>query len=179
MLKKVLIGIVGICVLLAVIGLLLPRTVRVERSILIARPAAAVFAVINDQRQFNEWNPWFGLDPAAKYELSGPPSGPGAALSWSGNDTIGVGTQRIVASVPDSRIDVVLEMQGFNAAVSHWTFEPTAEGTRVTWAFESELGMNPLMRWMGLFMDGFVGPDYARGLAQLKTYIEKGPSGGA
>ena len=89
-------------------------------------------------------------------------------MSWSGSkDTIGVGTQRIVASVPDSRIDVVLEMEGFIAAVSHWTFEPSAAGTRVTWAFETELGLNPMMRWMGLFMDGFVGPDYARGLARL------------
>ena len=172
MLMKFLIGIVGFCAALAAIGLALPSTVRVERSTLIERPPAAVFAVINDQRQFNAWSPWFGVDPAATYTLSGPPVGPGAAFSWSGNETIGVGTQRIVASVPNSRIDVVLEMEGFNAATSSWVFEPTADGTRVTWAFESELGLNPLMRWMGLLMDSFVGPDYEKGLAQLKTYIE-------
>jgi ribosome-associated toxin RatA of RatAB toxin-antitoxin module len=178
MLMKVLLGIVGLCVLLAVIGLLLPGTVRVERSITITRPPATVFAVVNDQRQFTAWSPWTALDPNATYTLSGPPTGPGAALSWSSTTDMGVGTQRIVASVPDSRIDVVLEMEGFNAATSTWQFEPSAEGTRVTWAFECELGSNPLMRWMGLFMDRFVGPDYARGLSGLKAYIENAPAAG-
>ena len=46
MLKNALIGIVGLCAVLAVIGLLLPRTARVERSIEIVRPPAVVFAVV-------------------------------------------------------------------------------------------------------------------------------------
>lgn len=178
MLMKVLIGIVGLLAALAVVGLLLPRAARVERSILITRPPAVVFAVVNDQRQFTAWSPWSGVDPNATYTLSGPPVGPGAALSWSGKDT-GVGTQRIVANVPDSRIDVVLEMQGFSGnTTSDWVFEAVPEGTRVTWAFQCELGMNPLMRWMGLFMDTLVGPDYANGLVGLKTYIENAPAAG-
>lgn len=178
MLMKVLIGIVGFIAMLAVIGLLLPRTARVERSILITRSPAAVFAVVNDQRQFTAWSPWTQLDPSATYTLSGPPVGPGAALSWSGKD-LGAGTQRIVSNLPDSRIDVVLEMEGFSGSTtSDWTFEAAPEGTRVTWAFQCELGMNPLMRWMGLFMDKLVGPDYAKGLVGLKTYIENAPAAG-
>lgn len=179
MLMKVLLGIVGVVALLAVIGLLLPGSVRVERSLTIARPPATVFAVVNDQRQFTRWSPWTALDPNATYTLSGPPTGVGAALSWSSAGDMGKGTQRIVASVPDSRIDVALEMEGFsNDTTSDWTFEPVAEGTRVTWAFRCQLGMNPLMRWMGLFMDRLVGPDYARGLDGLKAYIENGPAAG-
>jgi carbon monoxide dehydrogenase subunit G len=178
MLMKILLGIVGLVIALSAIAMLLPNKVRVERSIIIAKPPATVFAVVNDQRQFTAWSPWSGIDPNATYTLSGPPVGPGAALSWSGK-TIGAGTQRIVANIPDSRIDVVLEMQGFSGSTtSDWVFAAVPEGTRVTWAFQCELGMNPLMRWMGLFMDRFVGPDYAKGLAGLKTYIENTPAAG-
>jgi uncharacterized protein YndB with AHSA1/START domain len=178
MLKSFLIGLASLCLLLCAIGLLLPGTARIERSVVIDRPAAQVFAVLNDMSQFNSWSPWYDLDPKAKHELSGPQSGPGATLSWSGNDEVGSGTQRIVASVPDSRIDVALEFSGFGAATTSYLLAAEGAGTRVTWAYEGQLGLNPLMRWLGLFMDGWVGPDYEKGLGRLKAYIENTPAAG-
>lgn len=174
MLKNFLIGLAALGLLLCAIGLLLPSTARVERSIVIERPPAAVFAVLNDMSRFNAWSPWYDIDPKATHSLSGPQSGPGATLTWAGNAEVGSGTQRIVASVPDSRIDVALEFSGFGAATSSYLLAPEAGGTRVTWAYQGDLGMNPVMRWLGLFMDGWVGPDYDKGLGRLKTYIEKG-----
>ena len=35
------------------------------------------------------------------------------------------------------------------------------------------LGMNPVMRWMGLMIDGPIGADYERGLARLKNVAEQ------
>jgi len=32
--------------------------------------------------------------------------------------------------------------------------------------------MNPMGRWMGLMMDGWVGPDYETGLSNLKSLVE-------
>ena len=42
----------------------------------------------------------------------------------------------------------------------------------MTWGFESDLGMNPMARWMGLMMDSLVGGDYEQGLANLKDLVE-------
>ncbi|MCX8952648.1 hypothetical protein OU790_04290 [Ruegeria sp. NA] len=38
--------------------------------------------------------------------------------------------------------------------------------------FESDLGLNPMSRWMELMMDKWVGGDYERGLNNLKVLIE-------
>ena len=47
------------------------------------------------------------------------------------------------------------------------------ERTRATWSFDMDVGMNPLMRWMGLIIDGPIGADYERGLARLKELAER------
>ncbi len=36
-----------------------------------------------------------------------------------------------------------------------------------------DMGANPLYRWMGLFMDKMVAPDFDAGLANLKALAEK------
>ena len=36
------------------------------------------------------------------------------------------------------------------------------------------MGRNPVYRWMALFMDRMVGPDFEAGLANLKALAEKG-----
>ena len=51
--------------------------------------------------------------------------------------------------------------------------KPEGNQTQVTWGFESELGLNPMSRWMGLMMDNWVGGDYERGLVNLKTLVEQ------
>ncbi len=47
------------------------------------------------------------------------------------------------------------------------------EGTRVTWAFDTEHGMNPFKRWLGLLFDRMIGADYEKGLAKLKAMEER------
>ena len=65
------------------------------------------------------------------------------------------------------------------SAFATFTFAPEEAGTRVTWAFEFEVGMNPLLRIIGKFMDGMVGKDFEKGLARLKSNLEKMPAGPA
>ena len=51
--------------------------------------------------------------------------------------------------------------------------EPEGAGTKVTWSFAGEAGRNPMMRYMGLMMDGMVGQDFEVGLANLKVLAER------
>lgn len=166
----------GILILLGVLlgagSLLLPGRTHVERSITIERPPAEVFATLNSFRRFNEWSPWFAADPQAKYTYEGPAEGVGAGMRWSGNQAVGSGSQRITESRAPERVVVALDFDGHPSVA---TYTLTAEGagaTRVTWAFDTEHGYNPISRWFGLLFDRMLGADYERGLAQLKTLSE-------
>lgn len=156
-------------------SLLLPAQTQVERSVLIERPQAEVFATLNSFRRFNEWSPWFAADPDAKYEYTGPAAGVGAGMQWSGNRAVGSGSQKILESVPNQKVVVALEFGG-SAATATYALTPEGAATRVSWRFESQHGYNPLNRWMGLLFDKMIGGDFERGLAALKHVLEQ-PAG--
>jgi hypothetical protein len=53
--------------------------------------------------------------------------------------------------------------------------EPTPEGVKVTWTFQGDAGKNPIGRYMGLMIESFLGPQYERGLANIKKIAESLP----
>ncbi|MCP5474134.1 MAG: SRPBCC family protein [Rhodanobacteraceae bacterium] len=175
-LKGLFLGIIGLIVVLAIVGLFLPSSARVERSIVIDRPASLIFPVLNSFERFNEWSPWYGLDPAAEYSYSGPSSGVGARMDWKGNEAVGVGTQTITASEPDSRIATDLDFGEMGVAKVELKLTPEGQGTRVTWGFQTDFGYDLVGRYFGLLMDRFVGADYEKGLVQLKALVETFPN---
>jgi hypothetical protein len=176
--RKILVSVVGIVLLLLVVGWLLPRHVRIERSIVIERPPAAIYSTVNSFERFWDWSPWAGLDPNLKQSIEGPPVGVGATLHWSGNDKVGTGTQVITASVPDRSVTSDIDFGDMGTAQATFTLEPVANGTRVTWDLDSDMGAGPIGRYFGPFLDRMVGPDYEKGLAQLKKLVESMPPAG-
>lgn len=155
---------------------LLPGRAIVERSIEIDRPPAEVYAVLDSFERFNEWSPWFAADPDAAYTYSGPSRGVGARQAWKGNSAVGEGSQTITASLPDRQIDIALAFGDQPPALSRFTLQAREGGTRLTWRFEADLGMNPVMRWFGLMFDRMIGGDYETGLSQLKRLLESAPA---
>lgn len=172
---RVVVAVVVLIVVLLGIGLLLPSAAHVERSTVIAAKPAQVFGVVDGFAQFDQWSPWAKIDPNVKVERSGPDSGVGAKYRWAGNDKVGSGTQEIVESVPDSKVRSKLEFTGFPPSEASFLLKPQGEGTQVTWTMDVGLGGSPVSRWFGVFMDKMIGPDYEKGLAQLKTFVESQP----
>lgn len=172
MLRNILIG-VGVLVLVLVGGAYLtPRHVHVERTVTIYAPPEAIFPYINDYRAFNEWSPWADRDPEAVYQYSNPPYGEGATMTWSGNDQVGSGSQEITLSDYPTRLETHLDFGAQGDAYAFFDLQPTDEGTDVTWGFDTDMGMNPIARYMGLMMDGLVGADYEQGLLNLRDLVE-------
>lgn len=172
--RKILIGVVAVVVLLVVVAYLLPREAGFERTTVIAAPPEKVFAVLDGFSEFNNWSPWVEMDPAAIYTFSGPPRGAGARMTWQGEVTVS-GAMAVAAAEPPSRVDILLEFDGQGTAQSWFTLTPEGTGTRVVWGFSTDTGWNPVERYMGLMLDGFVGDVYAQGLANLKAYVESKP----
>ncbi|MBI2381793.1 MAG: SRPBCC family protein [Gammaproteobacteria bacterium] len=172
-LRNLLLGLVGLIVLLAGVGLFLPDTAHVERSTRIQAAPERVHAVINDYARFNEWSPWAELDPKAVYEHSGPSAGVGAKMSWHSEDSnVGSGSQEIIESRPDL-IRTALDFGPDGKAVAFFKLEPAEGATQLTWGFDTQFEGNIVGRYFGLLLDGMVGADYEKGLAKLKALLEK------
>jgi uncharacterized protein YndB with AHSA1/START domain/effector-binding domain-containing protein len=173
--QKILLWLVYAVVGLAIIGLLLPDTAKVERSVTIARPAAVVFSQVDRMANFNKWSPWYALEPTADYQLSGPAAGVGSRLDWKG-EKVGSGSQTIQESVPYERIVTMIDFGPMGKATATMLFEQQGAQTKATWAFLQKLSFNPIDRYMGLLTPNFVGKDYEKGLAKLKIVAEALPA---
>ncbi len=94
-------------------------------------------------------------------------------MVWTSDEPkVGSGSQEIVESVPDALVVTALDFGDMGTADARFVLEPTAAGTRLTWGFVTDTGYNPVMRWMGLKLDDWVGADYEAGLARLKALAE-------
>ena len=177
-LRKIVLALVVLVVLLAGVGMLLPRQVHVERQIVIDAPRATVYAVVGGYKQFNKWSPWAGIDPNAKYQVEGPEFGVGAKQSWVGNPkTVGSGSQEIIEAEPVRRVKSRLEFGENPPATAEFVLAPEGSGTHVTWNFDSNMGAGPVGRWFGLMMDRLIGPDYEKGLVNQDAGREPAEGG--
>jgi hypothetical protein len=177
-LKRAAAAVAAVILVAVVAAFFLPRHATVSRNVEIAAPPAAVYAIVSDLRRFNEWSPWFARDPNATYTFTGPVDGVGQTMNWeSKNPQLGAGKIVISSLVPDSDVEWAIDF-GRQAADSSIKLEQSGTGSKVTWAFSTDLGFNPLMRYFGLGFDKMVGPDYEAGLAKLKAVAEKPAASG-
>jgi uncharacterized protein YndB with AHSA1/START domain len=154
-------------------------TYTVERSVTIDAPPSRAFEQIVDFHNWRNWSPWEGLDPEMERSYSGPESGAGAAYGWSGNRRAGQGRMEITEATAPSRVMIDLDFKKPWKAHTESAFviAPEGAGSRITWTLS---GRKTLMtKVMGIFtsMDALIGPDFEKGLAQLKATAEQ-PSAG-
>ncbi len=160
-------------VVLLVASFFLPEKTAVSRSVDISAPPEAVYTKIDNFQSFNQWSPWAGVDPDTQYQFSGPERGTGAVMTWeSENPQVGSGRQEIIAAEPGRSLTTHLDFGKQGNAEASFLLEPTGDGTRITWGFETHWGYNPIGRYMGLMMDKWVGSEYEKGLASLKSLVE-------
>ena len=156
-----------------------PATFRITREILINAPAATVFAHGNSLQRMQAWSPWKKLDPAATFTFSGPETGVGGRLDWSGNKHIGAGRQTLTESVPDrlvrSRVEFFRPFAGESDA--EFIVESVDGQTKVTWGLAGK--NNFLSKVMCVFMDQdkMLGQPLSEGLLSLKRLVETGQAG--
>ncbi len=155
-----------------VVGLFLPTGYNIDRTIVINKPVETVYDYVLDFNKRAKWDPWFENDPDGKSNVSGPESAVGSKWSWEG-EKIGTGSITIVETKPYEMIKTKLEFISPRPSKStvHWTFNETEGTTKVTWGFSGNLSY-PIERYVGLRMDALIGPDFERGLQNLKQTVE-------
>jgi len=177
--KKIVISVLAVpAVLLGgflLVAAMQPEDFVVTRSATMAAPPARVFPEVNSFHAWEAWSPWAKLDPNAKAIFEGPESGEGAKFTWSGNDKVGEGTQTIVLSKPDERIQIRLDFKRPMEATNdtEFLFKPDGEKTLVTWNMSGKKNFVSKAFCLFFNMDKMVGADFEKGLASLKAIVEK------
>lgn len=151
-----------------------PDTFRVERAAMIAAPPATVFTQVDDLHNWRNWSPWQELDPNMTQTYTGPPSGAGASMAWSGNSKAGQGRMTVVESHLSDLVRIRLEfVKPFaSSSESEFTFSPGGDQTVVTWVMTGQNNLMFKSMHMVMSMDKMLGGDFERGLAKLKTVSE-------
>ncbi len=176
--KNVLVALLVIVVAFAGFVATRPSNYHVERSMSFAAPPEAVYSQVADFHKWNDWSPWAKIDPAMKTTFGGSESGTGATYHWVGNDKVGEGNMAIKNATPPSNVDIQLDfIKPFNATCdTKFAIAPDGPGSKVTWSIDGK--NNFTGKAMCLFMGGMdkmMGPDFEKGLAQMKVAAEAGP----
>jgi uncharacterized protein YndB with AHSA1/START domain len=173
--RRLLFGLAGLIAAFLVVVWLQPDDYRLTRSTTIMAPASEVFSRVNDLRQWDDWSPWAKLDPNAKVSFEGPPAGPGAMFHWAGNDKVGAGTMTITESKPNERVrtrtDFMKPFEGTSDA--EFIFSGRGNQTSVIWTMSGTQTFIGKAMCLVMSMERTVGPDFERGLMQLKQVSER------
>ena len=168
-LRRIVLIITAIIVLLIIVAYLLPRHTHIERSLLINSTSNQLFEQVNTLKNWPKWSPWHKIDPNMHIEYLEYAQGVGAKYTWeSTNKQVGNGSLTIIESIPFDTIVTEMDFMENGKARSSFIFTKNEFGTLVTWTMESDLGWNPMSRYFGLMMDRLIGPDFEKGLANLR-----------
>jgi len=173
-LKKLLL-VLGVAIV-AVIGLALmqPDTFKLERSTVINAKAEKIYPYLSDFKGWDSWSPWAKLDPKMEKKLSGAAAGKGAMYEWSGDDKVGKGKMEILEADANKSVKIKLTFLEPFEAVNETlqTLTPEANGTKITWSMSGKNNLIGKIMCLFMNMDKMVGPDFEKGLANLKTLAE-------
>jgi hypothetical protein len=168
--KSVIFGVVAAVLGLAVAGTyLLPETVTLERRAIVKLAPDVVITLAASNSGYQQFNPYKDSDPALKITAFGPAAGIGSGFKFDGKE--GTGSQTVVEVAAD-KVGYQIDMGAMGRPTQAISAQPHKDGAEVTWRLSMSLGNNPLMRVMGLAMDGMMGPTLEAGLAKLTNIGE-------
>jgi len=176
MLKKILLALVAIVVVFVGVVAMQPADYRVTRTTVLAAAPSDVFPHVNDFHRWEAWSPWAKLDPGMKVTYDGPPAGPGAVYTWTGNKDVDEGRMTLTDSRPGELVKIKLAFIKPFASMSavDVALEPQGPATKVTWTMSGQNGFVEKAFCLFVSMDKMIGGDFEKGLAQLKAVVETG-----
>ncbi len=163
---------------LLLISFFLPSKSHVERSAILKAPAAVIHKSIADLHQWPNWSPWIRMDTNIVLEYQNNLVGKGASYSWK-SKIVGNGKLEIIEDSPEL-IKAKMDFDGMGISFGTYTLKNEGEGTKVTWSIDSEgEGMpfyfKPISKYFNLMMDKMIGPDFEKGLKNMKEVAEAMP----
>jgi len=170
---KIIYWAIGIIAVIVVIAYLLPKTYKVERSIVIQSNPEVIYGLTSNFDLWHLWVTWTKeFDTTAVFEITGSAGKVGTTWKWTG-EKLGQGEMTARELIPGQLVAYDLAFDnGKYMSKGKIVIEQLGDSCKVSWFDEGDLGYNPLSRYMGRFMDRMMGPDFEKGLAKLKMISE-------
>lgn len=174
MLKRIGILFLLLVLVIGVIGLVLPRSWHVERSISIEGTPDRVLPFVANLKRWQDWSVWTkAMDAKVINTYGGPDEGVGARWQWQG-PVMGRGAMTITKADPTGvTIEEAIESTEANAN-ARFSFVVEGNQTKVTWTDEGKLP--PMGGFFRPAVEEMLAANFEKGLAGLKAVVEKQPA---
>jgi Polyketide cyclase / dehydrase and lipid transport len=173
--KMFLFVLTGLMIVLTLIGLVIPSSVKISRGIIINVDSVKVHRQLSDVKDWGQWMPWVTADEGALVQTSQVTNAPGSFFKWKGLNLKNNGTITLLTIKPEI-ITTNYELQGMNTCEGGFRIRSLPNNlsqSEVQWFMEYKLKWYPWERFYGIFMDHIIGPSFDKGLEELKNYLEK------
>jgi effector-binding domain-containing protein len=171
--RRILLIILCIALVIIAVGYVLPRNINVERKLVMNVSQKTIYNQVNTLKNWTKWLPWLQKDTSLHILCSGSESGVGSTLKWFSSDkNVGSGSVSIISSVISDSLEVVFDFAEKGKSTGKFIFLKANGDIIVTYSIASDLGMNPISRWFGLFSDRLIGPDIEQSLYNLKELVQ-------
>ena len=171
-LKSLLSAIIIIIVVVVVVGLFLPTSYTIERSIVIDAPPSRIHEYIGDLKNWDYWSPWKEEDLTLVITHGEKTKGVGASQSWVGDNGDGALTFTKDSSTEGIEYDLVFD-GGTYVCRGAMIYDPLEDGeTKVTWTMSGDMGTPFIGGYFAMMMDSMVGGMFDKGLSNLKNTVE-------
>jgi effector-binding domain-containing protein len=167
--------IIGLCAIIGIAVLVSPSETHIARSTIIQAPSKLIYQDLLIFKNFNTWSPWADKDPNIRWEYYGPLLGTGAGMKWYSEDPqVGNGEMTLQDATYPTSITYRMDF-GYSKANATVFLNESEGETEVTWTYD-EVDISGFYKLFALMTESFLGPDYEKGLAQLKSRMETAPS---
>lgn len=143
-----------------------------ERSVVIKADADDVHEWVGDLKKWDEWGPWRDEDPSIKYTYTDKTDEVDSKMSWTMKD--GKGALWITRTDPKNGVWYKFQWEEYEPTDGYVKYEEQEDGNvKVTWAFDSDVGMNLPMRYAMHFGRDAMEDMFQKGLDKLKKKVEE------
>ncbi|PKL80493.1 MAG: hypothetical protein CVV25_04085 [Ignavibacteriae bacterium HGW-Ignavibacteriae-4] len=171
---KILLAIVAALVLAVMVyAMTLPGDISISRTIKINVPQSYAFDYLYDIKNWEEWTTWKEFDSTLVYSYPGKTEGEGAKQKWNGDHSEAAALTFESISVPE-KINFMLVWNKGETSFSGYIKTKSVDETHTTveWVHYKSVGWNPFMRLLGSMLDNVMGPNFDKGLSNLKKKLE-------
>jgi len=172
--KKILIIIVILIVVVLAVGLIAPKTYKVERTVSINASNEIIFEQISQLKNVDTWSPWRAYDSAMVTTYEGTDGTIGAKSIWEGNEDVGKGNMEISNIIPNEKVDLIVTFiePWESTSETSYIITKTDSAINVTWSFVGHNSFPSNIFALFMNMDEMLGADFEKGLNNLKTKCE-------
>ena len=171
--KKGILFLLSIILLLIVIGVILPSSYHVERSITIDRSSKQIFPYLNN---IQKWPAWTSLNQNKDFSLEqsfyGPNQGIGSGMTYRG-DKLGKGKIEIIDNELNDHVSYSLLINNrFHTQGNIQIVSLSDSSSQVTISLNGDVGFHLPNRFIILMMDNIAGSLFQESLNHLKLIVE-------